>query len=348
LAEKYKWDALVRQLTWTTKPASAEEARKAFCLVSRSAEGWAEDEAVKVLGECLADPAVEVRRAAVAALDRAEWKAGAVELLVKALADKEEIVRVEAGSLLVGRGDQRGLAAALSGAVSKDEKIRDACLPTVDGLIVSDEAAGTQRPRFKHTPEEVKVLTGLLAIEAWNTRGTVIRLLGMIGDRSASPALLELVARETQSKNRSRLFNTLALLRCRAAGAELPKQLGKNLSAEKRDYNWSAAAAWADIGDPDSVPAMIALLEDEKLGKYAAFGLGYAFGGKDLAGEAPMRGTPGVVLVPSADGKLEKKNEGDAKPADLKKAWEAFWAANKDKYKWSDDANPLRPAKKVE
>jgi hypothetical protein len=93
---------------------------------------------------------------------------------------------------------------------------------------------------------------------------------------------------------------------------------------------------------------MIALLEDAKLGKYAAFALGYAFGGRDLAGEAPARGTPGVVLVPSADGKLEKKNEGDVKPADLKKAWEAFWAANKDKYKWSDDENLLRPKKKAE
>jgi hypothetical protein len=347
LEKKFKWDGLVRYLTWTTKLATPTDARRAFCLITRSVEGWSEEQGAKILGECLGDESVAVRRAAVSALDRPEWKKAGVELLVRALKDKAGIVRVEAGSILVSKGDQRGLAVILAGALSAEQETADACISTVNGLIVSDEKG--QRPKFKHTPEEIKVLVSLLALKPWNSRGTVIRLLGMIGEKSAAKPLLAHLAKEDNPKNRRRLAVSLAQLRHRPAAAELVKLLGKKLYATKKNYNWGVAASWAEIGDPDTVPAMIELLagDERHQARYAAYALGYAFAGPKAVGDPPLRGTPGVVAVPDAEGTFSEKREKDApKPAELKKLWEAFWAKNKGKYKWSESKSAFRPQKK--
>jgi HEAT repeat protein len=349
LKDRFPWDGLVRYLTWTSRLATPTDARRAFCLITRSAEGWAEEEGVKILGECMRHESAAVRLAAVQALDRREWKAGAIELLVAALKDADELVRVEAGGYLVARGDQRGLAAVLAGALSENEKVRETCQPTVDSLILTDEKG--QRPRFKHSAEEIDVLVSLLALKPWNTRGTIIRLLGMIGDRRASEPLLKQLAVEDNPKNRRRIFTSLAQLRCRAAAAEVPKYFGAKLSATKKNYNWPVAAAWGDLGDPDQVPKMIELLgsEDRLIPLYAAFALGWAFGGPEAMGEVPLRGRPDVVLVPAAGGKFEKKAFGDAPPAaQLKTEWAAFWKANQAGYSWSEEKNALRAAPKPE
>jgi len=348
LAKKFQWDGLVRYLTWTARLATREDARRAFCLITRSAEGWSEAEGVKLLGQCLAEESVAVRRAAVSALDRPKWKKGGVDLLVSALKDKAEIVRVEAGSCLVGRGDQRGLAAVMAGALSKDKEVREACVGTVSGLIAM-EPGKPHRPRFKHTREEVAVIIRLLELEPWNTRGTVIRLLGMIGDKSAAKPLLDQLAKEGNPKNRNRLCTSLAQLGHRPAAAEIPKYFGAKLSASKKNYNWSAAAAWGEIGDPEAVPAVIALLdsEDRLLPLYAAYALSWAFAGRAVMGDPPLRGRPAVLLVPGAAGKLDQKNFADApKGAELKKLWAGFWAGNKARYKWAPGRHALRPAAK--
>jgi HEAT repeat protein len=352
LKEAYRWEGLVRYLTWTSRLATRADARRAFCLVSRSTEGWSEESAVKVLGECLADKHAEVRRAAVDALDRPEWKAAARELLVAALKDEDAVVRARAAGYLVAAGDQRGLAALLRGALSPDRAVRDDALPVINELIVREETA--ERPRFKHSAEEVAVLARVMAAdnwkpEEWNTRGTIIRLLGMVGDASAAEPLMAQTAREDNPKNLRRALTSLAQLRHRPAAALIPKRFGPKLSADKKNYNWAVAADWGDLGDPDTVPAMITLLgsEDKLIPLYAAFALGWAFAGPEAMGEVPLRGRPDVVLVPSADGKFKTTPFGQAPAAtELKKAWEGFWAAARDKYRWSPQGGGLRaPAK---
>jgi HEAT repeat protein len=328
-----------------SKPATVADARRALCLVSRSAQGWDEAEGVKLLKLCLADKDPAVRAAAVSALDREDWKGPAVELLVATLKDESEKVRASAGSILVGRGDQRGLAAVLAGALSKDVAVRDDCSQIIPGLIAAEEGQ-PQHPRFKHTAEEVAVLGKLLALEDMNSRGTVARLLGMIGDKSAGPALLEALGKESAPKNRRRIANSLALLRHRPAAAalvELLKARQEKLRGEKQDYGWGVAGSWARIGDPDSVPAMIALLGDEKLAPYATAGLSWAFGMDGIDEDYARGGGPGETLVPSADGKFNKQSADKAPKADeLKKLWEGFWSAGKDTYKWSEEASTMR------
>ena len=343
--KKLDWSALIRTLTWMPKPATPEDARRTLCLVSRSAQEWPEAEAVKLLKECLADKNLAVREAAVSALDREDWKAGpAVELILAALKDESEKVRAAAGFILIGRGEQRGLAAVLAGALSKDEAVRDQCNQVIPQLILAEEGK-PQRPRFKHTPEEVAALAKLLALEDMNARGTVMRVLGMIGDKAAAPALLEALAKETNAKNTRRTCTSLGMLRHKPAAAELVKIVEKGLRGDKADYGWGVAASWAEIGDPDSVPAMIALLGNDQRGKYAAAGLSWAFGMEGGDQDYTRGGGPGDALVPAADGKFEKKSgEAVPKPEELKKLWAAFWEKNKGNYKWSEEASTLRPA----
>jgi HEAT repeat protein len=344
LEKKLAWDAMTRSLTWMPKPATLEDARKVLCQVSRTADAWAEDEGVKLLKECLADKSVAVREAAISALDREAWKGPAVELLLAALKDPSEKVSAAAGFVLMGRGDQRGLAVVLTGALSKDAAVRDQCAQVIPQLILSEEGK-PQRARFKHTPEEIAALGKLLTHEDFNTRGTVMRVLGMSGDKSAGPALLDALGKETAAKNLRRTCASLGWLRHRPAAAEMLKLIEKGLRGDKQDYGWGLAASWADIGDPDSVPAMIALLGNEKRGPYAAAALSWAFGMEGADQDYTRGGGPGEVFVPTADGKFEKKSGAAVpKPDELKKLWEAFWEKNKDKYKWSDEASTLRPA----
>jgi HEAT repeat protein len=343
LVKTLAWDDLVRPFTWQAKLATTDDAKAALCRLTRNAKDWPEAEAVKFLKLALEDKAAAVREAAVSALDREEWKGPAVGLIVSALKDESQAVRSVAGNCLFARGDQRGLAAVLAGAASKDEKVCSLCLPAISDLIVSDPDK-PQHPRFKHTPEEVVALTKLLYLEDMNARGTVMRLLGMIGDKAAGGALLDALGKEQTAKNRRRICGSLAMLRHRPAAGAMVKLVEAGLRGEKQDYGWAVAGCWAGIGDPDSVPAMIALLGNEKRSKYAAAGLSWAFGlpGRDddySRGEAP-----GEVLVPTADGTFEKSSVDKApKPEELKKLWEEFWKNNMEKFKWSDEASTLAP-----
>ena len=342
LKDKFQWDGLVRYLTWVGRLPTPEDARRSFCMLCRNVDDWDEAEATGLLKACLTDGSVKVRRAAVGALDREEWIKEARELLVGVLRDEAEAVRAEAGSALLARGDQRGLSAVLAGAISEEKEVRGMCEGVVMTLIVTQEGGG-QEPRFTHTEKEIDVLMELMAIEAWNPRGTVIRLLGMIEAKKAGPALLEQLAREEQPKNRRRLCISLAQLGHRPAAAEILNILGKKLLATKKNYNWAAAACWAQIGDPEMVPVVIALLDDEKLGGYAAAALTWAFSAPEGKGDEVPAGAPGFSLVPAGD-KLERKVAAEVPGgAELKKLWEAFWAANKDKYAWSEEKHSLRP-----
>ncbi len=347
LEKKFKWDGLVRYLTCTTNLPTRTDARCAFCLILRSTEDLDEAEGIRVLSEYYKDRNTAVRRAAVSALDREGWKDAATALLVKALGDKNELIRIEAGGYLVARKDQRGLAAVLTGALSKRADTRAACLDTVNSLIVTDEKG--QRPQFKHTEAEVKVLISLLALEPWNTRGTVIRLLGMIGNKAAAEPLMTMLDKESHFKNRRRIVASLTMLRHRPAAARIGTVFGEKLHVTKRNYNWGAAASWGEIGDPESVPAMIALLDGDwkQQGRYAAAALSYAFCGVAKMGEPPLRGTPGQLMVPNANGRFESKPDKEAPSgAELKKSWTAFWEKNKARYKFSPEGyGLLTPAK---
>jgi len=64
--------------------------------------------------------------------------------------------------------------------------------------------------------------------------------------------------------------------------------------------------------------------------------LSYAFCGVEKMGEPPLRGTPGYLLVPTADGKFESNPKKTApSDAELKKLWTAFWEKNRARYKFS-------------
>jgi len=350
LEKKLAWDLLQRNAAWMPKPATLADARRSLCRVSRLVQGWEEPEGVKLLKLCLEDQDAGVREAAVWALDRDGWNGPAIELLASALKDDVEKVRVSASVALIGHSDPRGLPAMLAGGLSKDPTVQELCTHALSNLIVSEDGQ-PQRLRFKHPPDDVVALIKLLTLEDVESRGTVVRLLGMIGDKSAGPALLAALGKESIAKNRRRIATSLAQLRHRPAAAALVELLkaseGKLRSGEegKNNYAWGVASAWAQLGDPDSVPDMIALLGDPTQARYAASALSWAFG---LAGtdQDYTRGDgPGEVLVPvlSSEGRLDRQLAAKApKGEERQKLWEGFWAANKSKYKWSEEGSTLR------
>jgi hypothetical protein len=224
------------------------------------------------------------------------------------------------------------------------------CAQTLPCLIAAEDGQ-PQRLRFRPAAGEVAALVKLLALEDVEARGTVGRLLGMIGDRSAGPALLAALGREPIAKNRRRMAGSLAQLRHRPASAALIELLkaseSKLRSGDEGKFNhaWGVAAAWAQLGDPDSVPDMIALLGDPKQAPYAASALSWAFGLAGADQDYTRGDAPGEVLVPalSSEGRLDRRLAAKApKPEELQKLWEGFWAANKGKYQWSDEGSTLR------
>lgn len=344
LAKGLAWDDLARSLGWQAKLATADDGRIAVCRLSRNLSNWPEAEAATFFKPLLGDPSAALREAAVAALDREAWKGPAAELIVAALKDESVNVRAAAGLILLGRGDSRGLSAVLAGAAGAAGDARSTCGAVLGDLIVSEEGK-PQCPRYKLTADNVAALTKLIYLDDVNARGTAIRLLGMAGDKSAGPALLEALGKEEVPKNRRRICTSLGQLRHRPAAAPLVKLVEAGLKSSKQDYGWAVAGCWAQIGDPDTVPAMMALLGNANRSPYAAVGLSWAFG-MGGADEDYSRGDgPTDLLVPTAEGKLEQRSLDKApKAEDLKKAWEAYWTKNKDTFKWADGASTLKGA----
>jgi hypothetical protein len=123
------------------------------------------------------------------------------------------------------------------------------------------------------------------------------------------------------------------------------ERIRKGLETEERDYTLAVAASWAQLGDPDSVPAMIAMLDDRARLRYAAAALSWTFGMAGVDDDHTRSGTLTHILVPSRDGRLEKTPLAAApKGTDLKRSWEEFWSRNKDDYRWSEDTSLLQRA----
>ena len=348
LGKKLDWDLLQRNLTWLPRLATPADARISLCTISRLHVDWIEAEAATFLARCLQDPDPAVRETAVWTLDRTNWNGAAGAVLAATLGDDAEFVRASSAVILCRHNDRRGLSPLLAGAASTNAAVQTLCAGALSALIVKEDGH-PPRLRFQHTSQDVAALIALL--QAYNTRGTAASLLGMIGDKSAAPALLEALNRETSERTRPRIASALAQLRYQPAAAPLVALLKEREtklvsgSTRQNDFAWGVAATWAQIGDPDSVPAMIALLGDPKTDRYAASALSWAFGlpGADLD---YVRGRgPGEILVPvlKTEGKLERQTATNA-PAgpDLQKLWEAYWKGNGSKYVWSDANSTLR------
>lgn len=339
------WDGLAHFLAGRSRLTSLGDARAAFCLVTRNIE-MSQPDAAKVLGPCSRDDSPQVRRAAVESLDREDWKSGpCYGLLTVMLKDKGDLVRVDAASRLVRRGDRKGLPAIFSGAHSDKRDVTNICFPIIDSLIVTGPDG--DHPRFTHTPEDVKALIGLLKVEDWMPRGTAIRLLGMLDPPEATEPLFKQLAVEEHPKNRRRIADVLGARRYRPAAARLVTLFGTGLHRSRSNYNWAVAADWGDIGDPESVPVVIEKLTspDKHIASAAAAALSYAFAGREVMGEPDMRFAPKSLVVPTADGKLVKVAVADApKGQALQALWQAYWNRRKAECRWSEDKHALRVA----
>lgn len=168
-------------------------------------------------------------------------------------AASDEPTRLAAGRVLYSRStlDRSLLAAgrpALRGALahglrSEDLRVHAACLWAF----------------FKLGGENIhEVVGGLLPASDREARFEIVRVLGFMGDRRATPLLVESLARESSAKLRSAILWALGTLADPAA-------LGPCIEAlEDGDPQTRGYAAWAlgKIGDPSAVVALWAALSD--------------------------------------------------------------------------------------
>jgi photosystem II stability/assembly factor-like uncharacterized protein len=351
LEQQLDWSLLQRKLAWQPRLATPADARIALCRLSRQLPAWDESEAAALLGRCLQDPDRAVREAAAWALDRTNWSGIALQPLRAALADDAPPVRAAAAAILCRHDDRQGLAPLLAGAAGTNAEAQALCAGALRTLIVNEDGHPPRLRFSNHTPAEVAALVSLLSLKDGNARATAATVLGMIGDSSAGAPILAALGRETSERTRPRLAAALAQLRYRPAAAPLvallrerdPKLISG--SSRQNDFAWGVAGAWAQIGDPDSVPAMIALLAETNTARYAAAALSWAFG-LPGADQDYVRGPgPGEILVPTLKtaGKLERQAVASAPSGpELQKLWEAYWQANGSKYPWSDRNSTLR------
>jgi len=342
------WDGLAHFLAGRSRLASADDARAVLCLMTRNID-LTQADAATVLGPCSTDASVQVRRAAIESLDRKAWKSGpCYDLLAAMLKDKNDLVRVDAASRLVARGDRAGLPVIFRGAHSDDRAVAAVCFEMIDTLI--ERGPDGDRPRFKHTPEDVKALIGLLGVKDWMPRGTAVRMLGMLDAPSATAPLFRQLAAETHPKNRRRIADVLAARRYRPAAPVLESLFGKPLHRKRSNYNWAVAADWGDIGDPGRVAGMIEKLTspDRHVVSAARVALSYAFAGREVMGEPDMRRAPGSLVVPNKDGALVKVAAAKAPTGKaLQALWRAYWDGRKDKCRWSYAKQTLHAPVKV-
>ena len=168
----------------------------------------------------------------------------------------DEPLRVAAGRVLYSRStlDASLLAAgrpALRGALarglpSEDLRVHAACLWAF----------------FKLGGENIhEVIGGLLPASDQEARFEIVRVLGFMGDRRATPVLVESLARESSAKLRSAVLWALGTLADPAALRPCIHAL------EDGDPQTRGYAAWAlgKIGDPSAVIALWAVLNDPDL-----------------------------------------------------------------------------------
>ncbi|MFO7897721.1 MAG: hypothetical protein R6V58_01525, partial [Planctomycetota bacterium] len=276
-------------------------------------------------------------------------------LLVRALKDKDEMVRMAAAYVLLDRDDPAGLAEVFRGTLSENPNVyKLAETSMLRKLIVWDSSHPLARtldlrvalvPVYEMDHEAVLALGEVLdKSKAWYLRRSALFLLGFSGRPEAAPPLVR-AARHERDKNLNRCLSGLGRLRYRKAVPDLLKYLERghgpkwgtpHYNGDRADFY--AARSLVQIADPESVGPIIRLLDSEKpeVRKRARRALTDLFAENVSADRC---------LVPTDDGFARIRIDELPEPAALRKSWQAFWKANRSKYEWPEGGPPLRPGR---
>jgi hypothetical protein len=348
------WNRVAERVNRRTAGLSMDDIRAEFAVLApRDAAGWRDDEATALLGGWMNNGSERVRLGVVWGLSGGRLGAVGRKLLVTALRDQSERVRMAAAYVLLDRDDPAGLAEVFRGALSENPDVyKLAETSMLRKLLVWDAShplAGAIDRRVKLVPvykmdrEAVLALGDLLSrSKAWYFRRSALFLLGTSGDPAAAPPLLRAMRRPERDRNLNRCIGGLGLLRHREAVPDLLKYVARGHGPKfgTKHYNGDEAESYAGVAlvrtaDPKSVAPLITMLDAEKprVREVARRTLTDLF----------ASGVPADRCLVPRDGSLEQARVDDLPaPADLRKAWATFWKANAAKYAWPSDGPPLK------
>jgi hypothetical protein len=316
---------------------SLEDACVQFAYLTRVVPGWDASAGAERYFYGAASP--RVRMSALWAVHRPDvpgTKDAAIRLGSAGLKDDDEHVRMLAATMLFDIGESQGLRHIFRGALSKDRWVLDLARPYVQESIVMKR--GPHALRYPVGPGEVDLALKLLHDEHNNMRAMAAPILMYSGDARAAKALAERLAKETIGFVRRRIMLALEHLRSRDATPALLADVAGGPGPRRKGTGWRAAGCLADTGDPAAVVPLIALLDRTEARPLALFALSRMF-------DASVTTASDFRLIPDENGKLIRHSIHKLPPyPEIKKAWAAFWAANRAKYKWTEGRHPFRPS----
>jgi len=342
------WDGLVLKVAARASGALAnrEDAQAELAVTApREVRDWREREVDALLGKYLASGGEGLRLAVVWGLwDGRCGKAGE-ELLLQALKDESQLVRVTAAYVLLDRKNTAGLAHVFQGALSKDSNVykmaETAILKKVLGAGHSIGKAEVEA--LGEILRQTRGADRASRTSYWYLRRAVFLMLPLSTDRAGaeSALLAELRAGEQLTGNNlNRVIRGLGVVRSVKAIPDLVGFLKRGRNPGWRGGHGDraesfAATALANIAAPESVAPIIELLDSETAGTAAQSlrALTLMF---DPGAPADRR------LVPRA-GRLEQVRIARLpRPTAIRGAWEEFWKASGAKYERDPDGPPLR------
>ncbi|MGQ9663423.1 MAG: hypothetical protein ACUVWX_13950, partial [Kiritimatiellia bacterium] len=322
--------------------SNLDDARAIVALTApRAVPEWNAQEARAVLGTYLESENEWLRLCVVWGLWGGTLYETGRELLLRALKDTSEKVRVAAACCLLERDDPTGLAVAFKAACSSDPvtfKLAETAIlkkalvydPTHPKAWLIDPRTALV-PRYPIGKAQVEALVPLLDRGSWYLDRATLILLGTSGQPEAAEAILKRLER-FRDRNLNRAIAALGTLRCYEAVPEIIRYLARGraanygtLSYDGDEAEKAAATALARIADPASVASVITLLDSDKpnTGSEALRCLSLMF---DPFLPADLR------LIPR-EGRLEDVRVDELPSvAEIRSAWERFWQENSSRY----------------
>lgn len=330
------WEKVQLALMRETDLPTATDARIHTALLSRQVENFPADQAEELIAAWMADEQRLVRLASLWAVKRDDLKAVAIPLCKETLKDKDERVRALAGIVLFDFGYTEGMGEILTGSISKDAWVLDMTRPVVNEMLVMD--GGPKELKLPLDAEQVTAAMRLLEDDYNNMRGIAPAILMFCDDPRIGPALAKRLAVEEISFVRKRMMRALSANRWRDGVKPLLEDVGGGAGDRKKGTGWLAAECLADIGDPDAVAPLIAMLDSADSQKMALFALGRSF-------DARIDTSADYRLVPEGE-KLARVPTAEVKDwAKVKAAWTAWWKTHAADYKWDPKRHTLRGGK---